>query len=265
MQKGVVLAIMALVGTLCGSLIIFIITSWPFTPTISVGPFDVYFINLDRAKARVDIFKEEYDKSDLAETHSLIRFSAVDGKTVDIASVVSPKALGEILQAERLGFRSKHYELTRGAVGCWLSHVNLWKSLLNSDKEVALVFEDDAIIPADIGKRIAELQVPEDWDYLLLGYACKKCLRRPLGDTMRVRRFFGTHAYLINTRAIKKFLASPYSKEITKQIDSTISDMANDGTWNVYAVKTKLAWQNDMFATSIQMPLVELEDIDPWE
>ena len=228
--------------------------------------FDVYVINMAKAEERLKAFRIAYSMCDLSKSHGLIRYEGVDGRAVPIAEHVSPKALGEILRAERLKYRSKHYELTRGAVGCWMSHVNLWKSVLDTDAQFALIFEDDAVMARNIGSHMREMRPPSDWDILLLGYVCNDCEVRTQDDMIKVNRFFGLHGYAINRRAIQKFLDSHHSKTVTKQIDSVLSEMIAEGNLKVYAAPRQLVWQNNAaFGTSIQMPLKKLKGVDEWE
>lgn len=226
--------------------------------------FDVYLINMDRDRERLLAFKQVYDQCDLCKTKSFIRHQATDGKPLDIKSLVTPKAYQEITQAEKVKYRSKHYELTRGAVGCWLSHVRLWRQFLESDKDVALIFEDDCVMVTDLHEQINKVRPPVDWDILLLGYICNNCTNQQHGDAIKVNRFFGLHCYAVNRKFVKKFLDSRHSKTIGKQIDSVLSDMIAEGSINVYASRKKLAWQNGKHGTNIQMPIKITDGVDVW-
>lgn len=63
-----------------------------------------------------------------------------------------------------------NYDATSGELGIWLSHLNCWKYLAESQLDALLVFEDDAIISEDflddLNTYINEL--PSDWDVLAL-------------------------------------------------------------------------------------------------
>ena len=224
--------------------------------------YDAYVINLPRDTTRMKIFSDAYKKSDLASTHSLIRFEGVVGKNVPIAEVLSTKALHEILRAERLQYRQKHYELTRGAVGCFLSHTKLWESILESDKDMALIFEDDCRMARNTQEILDTITIPADTDLLLLGYFCNQCTKTQCG-VLRVKKFFGLHAYMLTRKGIQKILKNPKMQEINKQIDSVLSDMIRDGELNVYALPQPIAWQNGM-PTTIQMQLKKVDGIDEW-
>lgn len=226
--------------------------------------FDVYLINLDRDPGRLNAFKHVFGQCDLSKNRGLIRHRAIDGTTLDIKSLVTPKARGEIMKAERLQYRSKHYELTRGAVGCWLSHVALWTQFAETDKNVALIFEDDCVMVTDLEQQMKSIYPPNDWDIILLGYVCTACDNHEGSDMIRVDRFFGLHCYVISRRFVKKFMTMYGTRKIGKQIDSVLSDMIRNGDIKVYASRKKLAWQNNRHGTRIQMPIRAVPGVDVW-
>jgi len=237
------------------------------THSMKMEKYDVSVINLKSAKRRLGMFKQCYELTDISKTHSLIRVPGIGGKQIpNIAELLSPKALNEVLTAERVGHRVKHYQLTRGAIGCYQSHVKAWTALLETDNSAALLFEDDAVMVMDIGARISELQVPDDFDILLLGYFCNKCTDDKRIGFKKVTKFYGLHGYIVSRKFVEKFMQSPESRTISKQIDAQLSDMAADGRIRVYAVPDQLAFQNNQeHGTSIQMPIKSVKGVDVWE
>lgn len=226
-------------------------------------PFDVYVINLDRAKDRLEHFKKTYKASDLGRKVGFIRFNAVNGNNLDMKSILSPKAFIELQEAERNGYRTKHYQITRGAVGCYMSHINLYKQIMETDKEYALIFEDDAILDKKFLEKASAHEFPEDWDMLLFGYYCLKCNKSE--GYVKVRRFYGLHGYAIHKRGIEKVLRYSRTFPVEKQVDAVLAEMAEQGFLNVYASKQKLATQNNKdFKTSIQIPFKHRYGVDPY-
>jgi GR25 family glycosyltransferase involved in LPS biosynthesis len=227
--------------------------------------FDVYLINMDSAKDRLDHFKKMYSATDMGDK-GFIRRRATDGKILDVASYVTPKALNEILQGEEHGYRTKHYELTRGGVGCYLSHMEVWQYIRGTDKPAALVLEDDVVLRDDFYSRLKQTRLPDGWDIVLLGYVCNICVLDKTAPGMRrVKKFFGMHSYLISRTAVEKILVYEKTFPIGKQIDSMLSDMISEGKLTVYATVEKLAVQNNRdFATQIQIPLKHVKGLDPW-
>ena len=255
-------------------LVLILVLSWwwwsrtctPLSKPLGTLHFDAYVINMPDDEKRMRGFMKEYGKTDLSKTHGIIRHEATVGKNIRVAEYTSPKALCEILRAERNTYRQKHYELTRGGVGCWLSHRNLWQNILSTDKQCALIFEDDCVMARNMRGLLMDSRMPADWDVCLLGYICNECSDMSCADAIHVDRFFGLHCYMIHRRGIEKILQNKKMKVISKQIDSVMSDMIADGELNVYALPEPIAWQNNVdYKTTIQMTMKKVKDVDEWE
>ena len=256
--------LMLLIAVLLAVLIFAMMRPHPGKLTIDVQPdFDVHVINLDTMPHKMAAFVDRLQLTDLAR-QGPIRLGAVDGKLLRIESIVTEGALREIETAERTGFRERHYELTRGAVGCYLSHMAVWERLLQSDRDVAMVCEDDAKLDTQVLQTLqqARATIPDNWDILLLGYWCVKCATLPSHKFLK--RFFGLHCYLIKRTAVPKI--REYSGErIAQQVDSMLSDMCNEGKLTVYGLPKKVAFQLGQDTSTVQMPLNHQEDRkDPW-
>lgn len=225
--------------------------------------FDVYVINLDRARQRMETFMRGFLQTDLKHL-APIRVAAIDGRSLELDGIVTPEALAEIKRAEAVGYRERHYELTRGAVGCALSHRAVWDRLLASDKEMAMVCEDDARLEDTTLEEVRAASPPPDWDVLLLGYWCVKCSSHSTHKEMQ--RFFGLHCYLIKRQAVGKIRAYAGGR-VAQQEDSMLSDMCEEGRLKVYGVPRKLAVQSGS-GSSVQIPLKPRaegqEGPDPW-
>jgi GR25 family glycosyltransferase involved in LPS biosynthesis len=110
------------------------------------GQIQVYCINLESRKDRWTRFNSQIEINTLKQIYPFERFSAILGSDIDILNDerISMRSKRNIIE----GIRRDHEELdTPGGVGCYLSHTTLWKKLVDSDKEYAMIFEDDAVIP----------------------------------------------------------------------------------------------------------------------
>jgi len=213
----------------------------------------IYLINLKRRPDRLHNFLEYYKSSDF-KNETVIKFDAIDGSKLDVDSVsLSELAKAELQQLETTGFRTKHYQLTKGAIGCYLSHVKIWENILKNKYNNVLIFEDDAKIPDDLNAKIYEHMkyIPNDWDIVLFGYICKKC--RKYESYYEVERFMLTHCYMINRNAIIKIMNSNTLFPITQQIDALMSELSS--ILNIYSVKDKVVKQFSS-RTDIQAPLI---------
>lgn len=210
----------------------------------------LYVINLQRSRSRMEHFQKSLSSSDL--NIGFQRVEAVDHKSMDIQKYVSPEAFAELRQNERRGYRERHYELTRGAVGCYMSHLKAWAMFSESPYSIAIVCEDDATFHPGIRKKLSKnlLHIPDDWDLVLLGYFCIRCSDRR--KYIKVRRFHGTHGYIIRKQAARRLVSDPSILPITQQIDSLLSTFIELGRLNVYATGDTLVNQSHMFGSTIQ-------------
>lgn len=235
-----------------------------FMNGIIINELDVYLINMDKNKDRLDNFIDQYLLSDL-NIKAFKRFSAIDGNLLDLTEYVTQQAAFEMKESAEQGFRTKHYQLTRGAVGCYLSHLYLYKLIKDSNKPYALVFEDDVIIDKNILAKMnkAIIKVPNNWDILLLGCFCIVCNKfREYYDT---ERFFLMHAYIIKKEAAALIYSHLDNQPIKQQIDSELSDMVAQGKLKIFCLRESYAKQGEKFQTTIQMPLKVLPGVNPYE
>ena len=92
---------------------------------------DIFVINLERSKDRrekFDAFNSKYIKYSY--------YNAVDGKTLII----------DKLEPTIFKKGSKNYSI--GAIGCALSHLQLWEKCIELNRPI-LIMEDDAIVNHD--------------------------------------------------------------------------------------------------------------------
>ena len=220
----------------------------------------IYLINLDRRPDRLERFMNSLDNSDMKDM-KVLRMNAVDGSEIDITRVpLSETAKGELKQIETTGFRSKHYQLTRGAIGCYLSHVKVWKDVVEKGHKNALIFEDDVTLPENMYERMMNSMrgVPDDWDVLLFGFHCKDC--KNMKNYRKVDRFILLHCYAISYSGIVKMLKTNSLFPITQQIDSYMSELSPE-ILNIYTVKNPIIHQNGS-RTDIQMPIIKKKNVD---
>ena len=116
---------------------------------------DIFVISLERSTERKVIF-DNYNSKYIKYTYH----TAIDGNTLKIDTLDS--------SIYRKG--SKNY--SNGAVGCALSHLQLWDKCIELDKPI-IIMEDDAIVSKDFTKHINNLMnnlLPKTWDIVQLNY-----------------------------------------------------------------------------------------------
>jgi len=215
--------------------------------------FDVYVINLVSNTERLESFKYQYEKSDLAWKKYIV-YPAVVGKELDIIKYVTPDAYNQVMETDATKRRKHHYDITKGAVGCYLSHLDIYRKIAASNKKYGLIFEDDVMIATDFYKRMLYglNTIPDDWDIYLLGLICLKCDIK--SEYINVNRFWGLHGYLVKKEAAQR-LVNNLDKLISKQIDADISLLIKEKKVKVYGINPIIVAQQNAFLSDIQVPV----------
>jgi len=156
----------------------------------------VIVINLPR---RTDRWETLCRRMNAAGLTKLIKASAVDGACLTKAQI-----------AALLGAQGKtiddaphsHLTLTRPAVGCFLSHLAVWRWLIDFDLPRALILEDDAAPTAAYTTerfRTAVASIPDDAGLVFPGQIIMGGLadRSTTSGLARIYYFNGTFAYFI--------------------------------------------------------------------
>lgn len=218
---------------------------------LNVDDFDIYLINMDKNTDRLNKFTNNYNMTDLI-LKKFKRFSAIVGKDLNLIEFTSPVGYKQILETEKTGYRKHHYDITRGAVGCYLSHLSIYKKMIDNNSKYCLIFEDDTKIATDFYSRLEYgiSKIPQDWDIFLLGVMCLKCDIDK--DYIKITRFWGLHSYMINRKGASK-LIEYLDKPISKQIDADISLLIKRGILNVYAINPIIAIQDPSLGSDIQL------------
>ena len=214
----------------------------------SVKSMKKYIINLDRRADRMAVTVPKLSSFGFTDA---VRWPAIDARLMhrsDVERLVRPDAIAPIWSNRR----TKHHELSIGAVGCYLSHIQIWASL---DREPAMIFEDDTDPTLTSGEVDAVLtDLPSDWDILFLGVWSEPHDRAKEISVQRIKRFYGTHAYIINPMCVPALLR--VALPMSMQIDSWLSQLAIHGSLRIYTIANSGWVQNTSInATDIQTPV----------
>jgi GR25 family glycosyltransferase involved in LPS biosynthesis len=106
----------------------------------------------------------------------------------------------DIDEMKKDGIININNKMTKGEIGCYLSHIHMLKKALESKKQV-LILEDDANIKVDTFQKIKALKdIPEDWDILSIGYNYFE--EFSINSFNKIKYLHGAHAYLVNNKNI---------------------------------------------------------------
>lgn len=168
--------------------------------TLCRDDLGVWLINLDRDQARGTAMKTQLEGLGLTYT----RFPGVDGKAREAELDVRADA-----EAYR---RNMGSPILPGKMGCYASHVSVWEAFLASDKDVALILEDDVVFHDDF---LAALDIAlthaDRWDTLRFN-----CIRAkwpvsqgtlgPYHLNAYIGPFTGNAAYLVHRNVAQRIL-----------------------------------------------------------
>ena len=219
----------------------------------TIESIPAFCITLER---RQDRWKRFQDQSGI-DPLQLKRFIGVDGKTIDLEKEdrVTTLTKRNIITKSR----RSHEELDSiGGVGCALSHIAVWQWLADSDHDMCLVFEDDAVVPPNFATQVNQciqqsmiLKDPKKWDMWLLGGVWDDLTKIP-GESViiRVGSYVLFHAYIITKRAAKMLLKDVYP--IHSHIDIWVSVYSYLNNIRIVGCKNLMLKQYERAKTDIQ-------------
>jgi glycosyl transferase family 25 len=165
----------------------------------------IWVISLERATQRREFVRQRFEAAGI--DFELI--DGVDGDELapsDIARYSRRRALFEIARP-----------MTRGDLGCSLSHLYLYERIVHDDIPMAVIMEDDVDPTECLVPVLAELaRLPSDWEVLTLHSLFDVSEPSPVSDELIAGEFlvcryrktvFGTQCYVIKQAAAKRALA----------------------------------------------------------
>lgn len=229
---------------------------------------EAHVINLAARPERWAHFRHHVQE-ELGWPLRLHRFDAIDTRTWttevtgdgrgSFVPYVAPAALPTIAQ----NFRTEHQQLSRGAVGCALSHISLWNWLRNhKEAQTLLVFEDDAAwwpaekMPLSALEALVQA-IPNDWDLLTLGCIPREVIAEHEGY-VHLGFFHQLHAYVLHRDGAEKLCGQLFPLE--QQIDTVVSGRVKTAGLVCYGLRPNLfdqMWRRSPdFGTDCQTRMV---------
>jgi GR25 family glycosyltransferase involved in LPS biosynthesis len=192
--------------------------AWP----IDAAAVPAYVITLKRTPKRFQYFMRSGAVAKALPHLQVVE--ATDGTTLTPATDDRFSVLARVNLMR--GTRRSHTDLvTLGMAGLYVSHVEVWKKVVASGAELALVLEDDAEITPDTLPRmndvLRQLPPPGEWDVWIVGCLTVDAHRPAPGldpAIHEVQEYYGTQAYVISRRGAQRLLAQAYPMAV--QIDA---------------------------------------------
>lgn len=216
---------------------------------------NIFIINLDKDKDRFENATKQLSTLNLNSN----RFPALNYCSIDKQLI------------------SKYCSLfcTKGMLGCASSHYEIWKMIVKNNLDYCVIFEDDIILDKNFLYHYNEYikSVPNNWDMILLGCVMKcnstnkfdiyEHLHSLLffkkfgkntdvtNNTIRIKSFVGTHAYILSKKGAQKLLDSFRVENGHLDVDISLF-LSRNKEFYCYAFKKEIVFQsNKLFLSNI--------------
>jgi GR25 family glycosyltransferase involved in LPS biosynthesis len=192
-------------------------TSEQFAPLIS----EAHVINLERRADRMERFQKNHE----GWAQNVRKFNAYDGRSITLTP-----ALARLFRPHDFGWK-------KAILGCALSHLELWLSLITDTADIGsyLIMEDDVKFKEGWQQRWNEAaaHAPDDWDVIYLGgilppnrdgfervkekvnpYFSRVALNQVFGQQVPSRYFhFCNYSYILSRKGAQKIIDTLKSKD----------------------------------------------------
>ena len=155
-----------------------------------------YVINLDKRTDRLKHITKQCKNANI----DFERFSACDGNNVSKYKNYIDK------------YFDKNNKLTKGQLGCALSHILIWEKIHKNNNKNTLILEDDAIIDVNFWKKIDILKNDLETNFNILLLSCCSCEGYDINKKYIIKGSksnkanWCTTSYIINKKFVKIIL-----------------------------------------------------------
>lgn len=174
-----------------------------------------FVINLERRKDRYDYVMENY-KSD---NYTIEIVKAYDGKFPENNSSEYEQIKINLLQSIKNNQDKKEEypyasfaNFKKGEFGCFLSHVIIWKKMIDENIDKAIVYEDDCVFISDFNIKLENIisELPKEFNILWIGGKTfsnyQSDINQPISNYISIfneKNPYGTFAYILSLEGAK--------------------------------------------------------------
>jgi len=176
-----------------------------------------FIISLEKDKERSKYVKNEV----IPKLTNYFKCRAFDGEIDDPNTILEDNGL---IIAEH--FANK---CTKGQLGCFLSHFQIWKYMSDKNIEIAIILEDDVKLYKNFNRVIDTIyeNLPIKFDYVHLFIHPDKLNVNNLdgndGDIIPAEENYGTVAYMLSLRGAKRLVKLTQLLKIQAPVDRQIN------------------------------------------
>ena len=166
--------------------------------------FKVYIVNLKKDKKRKKNILNELKKQNL-KNYKFI--SAVNGNKL------KKKEINSLISKEKNFINPINTNMSKSEIGCSLSHIKIYKEIVKSDIDYALILEDDAFFLNKFTKNLKKF-ISINFKYkkqIILLSELREFYKIPIDkekdyEIVDVTNAYFTHSYFINNEAARSLL-----------------------------------------------------------
>jgi glycosyl transferase family 25 len=139
------------------------------------------------------------------------------------------------------------FQIPKGAIGCNLSHLKIYKKCLGSDKPI-LILEDDVQFSERVIEEIEKIEIPEDWALFYFGGNHNGLELNMVSENLhRLKRTFTTHCFAINPKYLEEIIEK-FSLSYEKFVIDEFLAYEIQTKYPCYGIHPSLAWQRGGFS-----------------
>jgi GR25 family glycosyltransferase involved in LPS biosynthesis len=229
------------------------------------GPFPTFVIIMDKHLSQWPVIENRFNQVDPNQSWFLPqKWKATDGSLLteeDLSRVLTPRAHFDLLKP-----RCSHEDLgSKGAVGCFLSHRNIWKHMVDQHIPIAAIFEDDVAFhdtpnfSTHFSSGLSALDQLPNWHAFFFGYLYLNHVPSPVPLVVRGTSnlllekqgyFWGMQSYLLTLDGAKQLLKQ--SLPIDCQVDAYIGALPPTTCKVYFASKSLTGQTRQPWETNIQ-------------
>ncbi|TWI84983.1 GR25 family glycosyltransferase involved in LPS biosynthesis [Lacibacter cauensis] len=196
--------------------------------------FHELFVSIISLDTRID--RREKITNSLSQNGITFRFvNAIDG------SKIIPSNYSDFFSKQSIE------SLSKGSIGCILSHYKALEIIANSHNNFALIFEDDVVLPKGFKGKLELVlkEIPRNFDilYLASNLSRRSDMRYWVSNNLYVPVYprSGQYAYLISKKGAQKIILNIKPVNILLGgIDTIIGRMVSKGELIAYHVRDNL-------------------------
>ncbi|WP_180017155.1 MULTISPECIES: glycosyltransferase family 25 protein [unclassified Acinetobacter] len=204
---------------------------------------NTFVITLSEALLRQNHIKKEFAKENIPFKF----FDAITPNRIDLIS-------------KSLGIDIRDSDLTLGEQACFLSHVCLWKKIIDENLNYVCIFEDDIHLGNSVFDFLSHIDIyPDDFDIIKLecfndvisvdSIFSKKILDRKI---LKLKsRNLGTAGYILNKKSAIKLISILKSKKKFEPIDRFMFEvLICNRDINIYQIEPAICKQDFLINNS---------------